>query len=98
MKRNLTLILVATAMLMLAAAPAMAGAFRIPESGATGMGQGNAFVGQADEPSAVHHNPAAITGLEGIQIQAGLTIVTPEAEFEGVSAMEETFYPPYAFG
>lgn len=97
MKRNLTLILVATAMLMLAAGPAMAGAFRIPESSATAMGQGNAFVGQADEPSAVHHNPAAITGLEGIQIQAGVTIVTPDIEFEGVSADKDTFLPPYVF-
>jgi len=97
MKRNLTIILVAAAMLMLAAGPAMAGAFRIPEASATAMGQGNAFVGQADEPSAVHHNPAGITGLEGIQIQAGLTIVTPESEFEGESAKDNTFYPPYFF-
>ena len=97
MKRNLTLILVATAMLMLAAGPAMAGAFRIPEAGATAMGQGNAFVGQADEPSAVHFNPAAITGLEGVQIQAGMTIVTPDIEFEGESAKDQTFYPPYFF-
>ncbi len=97
MKRNFTILLVAAAMLMLAAGPAMAGAFRIPESGATAMGQGNAFVGQADNPSAVHHNPAAITGLEGIQLMGGLTMITPEAEFEGVGAKEETFYPPYIF-
>ena len=97
MKRSLTLILVATAMLILAAGPAMAGAFRIPEAGATAMGQGNAFVGQADNPSAVHFNPAAITGLEGIQIQAGVTIVTPDIEFDGESAKDMTFYPPFVF-
>jgi long-chain fatty acid transport protein len=97
MKRNLTLILVAAAMLMLAAGPAMAGAFRIPEASATALGQGNAFVGQADEPSAVHFNPAAITGLEGIQIQAGVIQVSPESEFEGESAKDQTFYPPFVF-
>ncbi|MDF1535657.1 MAG: outer membrane protein transport protein [bacterium] len=97
MKRSLVVLLVTAAALALAVVPAMAGAFRIPESGAAAMGQGNAFVGQADDPSAVHHNPAAITGLEGIQIMTGLTIITPESEFEGVSAEKQTFYPPYFF-
>ena len=97
MKRSTTVILVAVAMLMLAAGPAMAGAFRIPEASATAMGQGNAFVGQADEPSAVHYNPAAITGLEDIQIQVGMIQITPESEFEGESADDQTFYPPYFF-
>lgn len=97
MKRSTTIILVAVAILMLAAGPAMAGAFRIPEASATAMGQGNAFVGQADEPSAVHYNPAAITGLEDIQIQVGVVQITPESEFEGEAAKDQTFYPPYFF-
>ena len=89
--------------MMFTASSAMAGAFRIPESGAAAMGQANAFVGQADDPSAVHHNPAAITGLEGPQIMMGMTLITPESEFESDmaplsgSAEKETFYPPYIF-
>jgi len=97
MKKAIILTLVAVAMLILAAGPVMAGAFRIPEASATAMGQGNAFVGQADEPSAVHYNPAAITGLDGIQIQAGLLRISPESEFNGESAEDKTFYPPYFF-
>lgn len=97
MKRSLVLIFVAAAMLMLAAGPAMAGAFRIPEASATALGQGNAFVGQVDEPSAVHYNPAGITGLEGIQIQAGVIQITPESEFEGEGSKDKTFYPPFLF-
>ena len=97
MKRSVVVTIVTVAVLAMAAGPVMAGAFRIPENGAAAMGQGNAFVGQADDPSAVHHNPAAITGLDGIQIMAGLTVITPEAEFEGVSAEKETFFPPYLF-
>ncbi|UCG39047.1 MAG: outer membrane protein transport protein [bacterium] len=93
----MTLLLIVAAVLIFSAGPALAGAFRIPESGAAAMGQGNAFVGQADDPSAVHHNPAAITGLEGIQIMAGFTQITPESEFEGVGAEKDTFYPPYFF-
>ena len=103
MKKWMILFLAGAALLMFTAGPAMAGAFRIPECGATAMGQGNAFVGQADNPTAVHHNPAAITGLEGVQITAGMTMITPESEFESDtlgtsgSADKETFYPPYFF-
>ena len=81
MKRNLTLILVAAAMVVLAAGPAMAGAFRIPEAGTPAMGQANAFVGQADDPSAVHHNAAGMTMLEGTQIMTGLNLISPESSY-----------------
>jgi long-chain fatty acid transport protein len=97
MRKSLLIPLVAMVGLAFSVTTVTAGAFRIPEAGATAMGQGNAFVGQADDPSAVHHNPAAITGLEGIQILAGMTMITPESEFEGESAEKETFYPPYFF-
>ena len=81
MKRNFTILLVAAAMLALAAGPAMAGGFRIPEAGTPAMGQANAFVGQADDPSAVHHNAAGMTMLEGTQIMTGLNMITPESSF-----------------
>jgi len=97
MKRCLIILTVLSMVLVLAAGTAFAGAFRIPESGAAAMAQGNAFVGQADDPSAVHHNPGAITGLEGTQFMSGLTIITPDSEFNGVGAKKETFYPPYLF-
>ncbi|HDL53011.1 MAG TPA: hypothetical protein ENH32_03470 [Proteobacteria bacterium] len=61
------------------------------------MGMANAFVGQADDPSAVHHNVAGITGLEGIQIMAGFTRISPRSEYEGVDAVAKDFYPPYFF-
>ena len=79
MKRNFTILLVAAAMLMFAASPAMAGSFRIPEAGTPAMGQANAFVGQADDPSAVHHNAAGIVNLEGTQIMGGMNLITPRS-------------------
>ena len=103
MKRNLTLILVATAMLMLAAGPAMAGAFRIPEAGTPAMGQANAFVGQADDPSAVHHNSAGLVNLDGTQIMVGMNMITPEATFTddlfgaSADADDQDFFVPYFF-
>jgi long-chain fatty acid transport protein len=103
MRKTMVLFLVSAALLMFTAGPAVAGAFRIPECGAAALGQANAFVGQADDPSAVHHNPAAITGLEGVQFLAGTNVVRPESEFTSAvtftsgDAERETFYPPYLF-
>jgi len=97
MKKCFIILTVFALALVLAAGTAFAGAFRIPESGAAAMAQGNAFVGQADDPSAVHHNPGAITGLEGAQLMSGLTIISPESEFDGVDMKKETFYVPYLF-
>ncbi|MFV1956404.1 MAG: OmpP1/FadL family transporter [bacterium] len=97
MKKCFIILTVFSLVLILAAGTAFAGAFRIPESGAAAMAQGNAFVGQADDPSAVHHNPGAITGLEGNQFMSGLNIISPESEFEGVDMKKETFYVPYLF-
>ncbi len=103
MRKCAIFFLAGAVLLVFAAGPAIAGAFRIPESGAAAMGQANAFVGQADDPSAVHHNPAAITDLEGVQIMMGMTMITPETEFESDtipmsgSADKDTFYPPYLF-
>jgi long-chain fatty acid transport protein len=97
MKKYSILFLAAVTLLVFTAGPAMAGAFRIPEASSAAMGQGNAFVGQADNPSAVHYNPAAITDLEGVQILAGMIMITPESEFEGESAKDQKFYPPLLF-
>lgn len=97
MKRCSGIMIITSLVIIMAAGTVFAGAFRIPESGAAAMAQGNAFVGQADDPSAVHHNVAGITGLEGNQFMAGLNVITPDSEFEGVGAKKETFYPPYLF-
>jgi long-subunit fatty acid transport protein len=44
---------------------ASASGFRLPESSASAMGMASAFVGQADDASAVWYNPAGITQLDG---------------------------------
>jgi len=99
MKKSLTLLFVVMAMLMLAAGPAAAGGFRIPEAGAKAMGFGNAFVGMADDPSAVQFNPAGVTQLEGNRIQVGVTSVTTSNDYTDpggtkTAAEEGNFFPP----
>jgi long-chain fatty acid transport protein len=46
------------------------------------MAQGNAFVAQADDPSAVFFNPAGINQLRGTQIYIGATAIAPRAEYK----------------
>jgi long-chain fatty acid transport protein len=44
---------------------------RIQGQGTAASGMGNAFAAQADDPSALHYNPAGMTQLRGIQFMAG---------------------------
>lgn len=44
---------------------------RIQGQGTAASGQGNAFAAQADDPSALHYNPAGMTQLHGVQVMAG---------------------------
>ena len=50
-------------------------AFRIMDQGAAASGQGTAFAAQADDPSALHYNPAGMTQLEGVQFYGGTLLV-----------------------
>jgi long-chain fatty acid transport protein len=48
------------------------------------MGMANAFVAQADDPSAIFYNPAGIAFSEGTAVSLGVTVVNvPETEFTG---------------
>jgi len=103
MRKLLFTLLIVTIAVTMVYSTAFAGAFRIPEAGTPAMGQANAFVGQADDPSAVHHNSAGITQLEGTQFMSGMNIIKPTAEANititssTAKAKEETFYTPYFF-
>ena len=44
---------------------------RIQGQGAAASAMSNAFSAQADDPSALHYNPAGMTQLQGVQLMAG---------------------------
>jgi len=44
---------------------------RIQGQGAAASAMGNAFAAQADDPSALHYNPAGLTQVRGLQFMAG---------------------------
>ena len=60
----------------------LADGFRVLDHGAAATGQGAAFSAQADNPSAVHYNPAGMTQLEGIQFSAGTLLIGGSIRFE----------------
>jgi len=80
-----------------------ASGFQINESGAKAMSMAGAFTGVANDASAVFFNPAAMTFLDGTQIMAGATLISPSASFRGVAPsideykMEEKLFTPINF-
>jgi long-chain fatty acid transport protein len=59
--------------------------FRVIDHGAAATGQGAAFSAQADDPSALHYNPAGMTQLQGIQFSAGTLLIGGSIEFKSAS-------------
>jgi long-chain fatty acid transport protein len=62
-----------------------AAGFRLPEQSSSAMGMGSAFVGQADDPSAVWYNPAGITQLDGTWVSGGIIGIYPELTHENAN-------------
>ncbi len=56
--------------------------FRVLDHGAAATGQGAAFSAQANNPSAVHYNPAGMTQLEGIQFSTGTLLIGGSLRFK----------------
>ncbi len=67
---------------------AFAAGFKLNEHDAKASGMMNAFTALADNPSALHYNPAGIVQLDGINAQAGFGYFIPSASFKsaGTSA------------
>ena len=55
--------------------------FRLPEQSASALGQANAFAAQADDPSALHYNPAGMTQLRRAQYSVGTNFVGGHISF-----------------
>jgi len=69
--------------LCLACLPGMASAQvpRIQGQGSAASAMSNAFAAQANDPSALHYNPAGMTQLQGLQFMAGALISGGSTDF-----------------
>jgi long-chain fatty acid transport protein len=62
---------------------AQAAGFALLQQGTAAMGQGNAFVAEANDPSAVFYNPAGLNQLKRPELYIGTTYNVPDREFYG---------------
>jgi long-chain fatty acid transport protein len=70
---------------LLQAGLAAASGFGVFQHGGRGTGQAGAFTARGSEPSALTYNPAAITGLPGVQVQAGLDFSNANNHYDTTS-------------
>ena len=73
-----------------------------PVHGSKAAGMGAAFVGIADDPSAIMHNPAGLTQLKGTNMYGGGTVVIPSTEYTSPTGQSEetdfrVFLPPHFY-
>src|SRR5882672_5191593 len=75
MMKKLTRLMVCMAVLVVVGATgnpeAFALGFRNPDQDARATGQGEAFVAQADDASAIYYNPGGLTQIHGTEITTG---------------------------
>ena len=63
--------------------------FRNPDQDARATGQGEAFVAQADDASAIYYNPGGLTQIQGTEITSGAMLAFPDERLKGAGSGEE---------
>ena len=67
--------------------PAWGASFALSENGAKAQGMAGAFVGQADDPSAVWYNPAGLLRQGGASISLGANFFVPDISADDVNGV-----------
>jgi len=66
----------------------VAQAIRFQPQGAAAAGQGNAFVAQADDASAIHYNPAGLTQIDGVQSIVGASLMGGSIKYKSPAGLD----------
>lgn len=67
--------------------PALGAGFALTQQGTAAMAQGNAFVAEANDPSAIFYNPAGLNQLKRPAFYTGTVFNYPTREFEGTGGL-----------
>lgn len=70
--------------LILGSRAAVGAGFQINEHAAAATGRGNSVIATIGDASATFHNPAGLTQTEGTEFQAGVTVISPIANYQGI--------------
>ena len=63
---------------------ALAAGFQINEQSAPNTGRASSVVATVGDASAIFHNPAGLTRIQGTEFQVGTNVIVPTAEYVGV--------------
>lgn len=63
-------------------------AIRFQPQGAAAAGQGNAFVAQADDASAIHFNPAGLSQVDGVQSIVGSNLMGGSIKYKSPAGLD----------
>ena len=94
-------VLLLLTVVLLSASPATAALFELFQHGGRATAQAGAFTARASDPSAVFYNPAAITKLQGTQLEAGLDFTNPQDDYKSATGSFKAHhvinFPPAAY-
>ena len=89
-RTRLVFLLLATVTLYTSPTTVQAQTPRLQGQSASAAGMGNAFVAQADDPSALHYNPAGMTQLHGFQNLFGTSLIGGTTQFTSPTGVQAT--------
>jgi long-chain fatty acid transport protein len=89
MRRSIPLLGV---LLVCMSSTALAGGFLLYEHGAAGTGMAGARTASCDDAQALYHNPAAITELEGLQLELGVTGALAAVDYQAAKDPPDRSY------
>lgn len=104
MKKSIGAVGLVALIIFVFSSSAQGAGFLIYEHGAAAMAMGGAFIGLANDATAIFHNPAGIAWLEGTQISFGATLILPnyslalpdwpDPTYQTVDTESKLFFPP----
>jgi len=88
-------IIVAGSLFCWGASSAWASGFALMQQGTAAMGQGNAFVAEANDASAIFYNPAGLNQIKRTQVYQGSFFNYPDREYSGGGQDSQTNHRLY---
>uniref|UniRef100_A0A7V4LDR1 Transporter n=1 Tax=Desulfobacca acetoxidans TaxID=60893 RepID=A0A7V4LDR1_9BACT len=88
-------VLLITAMLAAGAESGWGAGFALTQQGTAAMAQGNAFVAEANDPSAIFYNPAGLTQINKFAFYSGTVFNYPSRWYEGDRGYESQTHHRY---
>jgi long-chain fatty acid transport protein len=78
---SMLILVIALSILYWCTSPAWGSGFALMQQGTAAMGQGNAFVADASDASAIFYNPAGLNQLKRAQVYQGIFFNYPDREY-----------------